>query len=75
MTSSRIEGPASLRPTICEPPDRSRRSADRPSGRLGGRFVSDGHSLSCQWRTNFDMALSASSFASRRVVYDCGDRR
>jgi hypothetical protein len=26
MTSSRIEGPASLPPTICAPPDRSRRT-------------------------------------------------
>ena len=39
MTSSRIEGPASLRPTICASPDQSHAAiADRPSGRLGGRF-------------------------------------
>ena len=43
--------------------------------RRDNAFWSLGHSLFCRWRTNFNMALSASSQASRRVAYDCGERR
>jgi len=39
-----------------------------------GHLAVFGQYLSRQWATNFDVALSASSLASRRVAYDCGDR-
>ena len=51
MTSSRIEGPASLRPTICVSPDlQSRAAICKPAGgAIGGRFVSAGAPTSPGW--------------------------